>query len=74
MINQKKLIATFSLSFLQNCKKPGNGKKPFCVKTLEPIEVQIHSTSQNDRLNFSFLEDINVDCGKVARNGRKTAI
>ena len=49
-------------------------KKAFCVVTFAPIEVQTHSTSQNDHLNLSFVKDIYVDDEKVARNGRKTAI
>ena len=46
----------------------------FCVITFEPIEVQTLSAPQNDRLNLSFVKDNYVDGGKVARNGRKTAI
>ena len=46
----------------------------FCVITFEPIEVQTHSAPQKDRVNLSFVKDINVDGQKVARNGRKTAI
>ena len=46
----------------------------FCVINFEPIEVQTHSAPQNDRLNLSLVKDIDVDGGKVARNGRKTAI
>ena len=48
-------------------------KKAFCFITLEPIEVQTHPAPQNDHLNLIFVIDINVDDGKVARNGRKTA-
>ena len=47
-------------------------KNVFCVINFEPIEVQTHSAPQNDCLNLSFVK--NVDAGKVARNGRKTAI
>ena len=43
----------------------------FCVITFEPIGFQTHSAPQNDRLNLSFVK---VDGGKLARNGRKTAI
>ena len=48
----------------------------FCISliTFEPIKIQTCSASQNDRLNFSFVKDFYVDGGKVARNGRKTAI
>ena len=60
--------------FLQNGKKPELEKNALCVITFAPIEVQTHSTSQNDRLNLSFVKDSYVDGGKVARNGRKTAI
>jgi hypothetical protein len=46
----------------------------FCVITFEPIEVQTRSAPQNDPLNLSFVKDSYVDGGKLARNGRKTAI
>ena len=49
-------------------------KNALCVISFQPIEVQTHSAPQNDHLNFTFVKDINVDGGKVARNGRKTAI
>ena len=42
------------------------------VITFEPIEVQTCSAPQNDRLNFSFVKDIEVVGKKMARNGRKT--
>ena len=58
-MNRKKLIATFFAIFVIN---------------FEPIEVQTHSAPQKDRVNLSFVKDINVDGQKVARNGRKTAI
>ena len=46
----------------------------FCVITFQPIEVQTCSAPQNDRLNLSFVKDIYVDGGKLARDGPKTAI
>ena len=48
----------------------------FCVIFFETIEVQTRSAPQNDRLNLSFVKYIlkYVDGGKLARNGRKTAI
>ena len=46
----------------------------FYAIAIEPIKLQTHSASQNDRLNLSFVKDTYVDGGKVARNGRKTAI
>ena len=46
----------------------------FYAIAIEPIKVQTCSAPQNDRLNFSFVKDNYVDGGKVARNGRKTAI
>ena len=46
----------------------------FYVITFEPIEVQTRSAPQNDRLNLSFVKDIHVDGGKLARNGQKTTI
>ena len=45
-----------------------------CVKTFEPIKIRTCSSPQNDRLNLSFVKDINVVGNKMARNGRKTAI
>ena len=38
------------------------------------VKIQTRSVLQNDRLNFSFLEDIHVVLEKMARNGRKTDI
>ena len=70
----KKIAQNIFTIFLQNRKKTETEKDAFCVIIFEPIEVQTHSTSQNDRLNLSFVKDIYVDGGKVARNGRKTAI
>ena len=46
----------------------------FCVITFDTIEVHTRSAPQIDRLNLSFVKDIYVDGGKLARNGRKTAI
>ena len=46
----------------------------FYAIAIEPIKLQTHSASQNDRLNLSFVKDTYVDGGKVARNGPKTAI
>ena len=46
----------------------------FYAIAIEPIKLQTHSASQNDRLNLSFVKDSYVDGGKVARNGRKTTI
>ena len=59
-------------SFLQNHKKTETFS--FCVITFESIEFQTRSAPQNERLNLSFVKDTYVDCGKLARNGRKTAI
>ena len=49
-------------------------KIAFCVITFDPIKIQTHLAPQNDRLNLSFVKDIYADGGKLARNGRKTAI
>ena len=68
------MIATFSRFFLQNRKNPDTEKTAFFVINFEPSEVQTHSAPQNDRVNLSFVKDINVDGEKVARNGRKTVI
>ena len=46
----------------------------FCAITFEPIEVHSCSELQNDSQNLSFVKYIYVDSGKLARNGRKTAI
>ena len=40
----------------------------------EPIKIQTCSAPKNDRLNFVFMKDINVDSEKVAKNSSKTAI
>ena len=49
-------------------------KIAFCVITFDQIKIQTHSAPQNDRLNFSFVKDIHVDGGNLARKGCKTAI
>ena len=47
-------------------------KIAFCVITFEQIKIQSRSAPQNDRLNFSFVNDAYVDDEKLARNGQKT--
>ena len=42
--------------------------------TREPIKVQTHSTSQNDRQNLGFMKDIYGYGKKMARNGGKMVI
>ena len=56
-------LHVFSRLLLFNC--------PICVLC---HNFWTRSEPQNDRLNLSFVKDIYVDCGKLARNGRKTAI
>ena len=46
----------------------------FCVITFEAIDVQTRSAPQNGHLNLSFVKDIYVDGGKLAKNGRKMMI
>jgi hypothetical protein len=46
----------------------------FYAIAIEPIKLQTHSASQNDRLNLSCVKYTYVDGGKVARNGPKTAV
>ena len=46
----------------------------FYAIAIEQIKVQTHSASQNDRLDLSFVKDINSYGGNVAINGHKTAI
>ena len=70
--HQKQYIRNFF--FLQNPTKKKMEKIAFCVITFDQIKVQTHSAPQNDRLNFSFVEDIHVVREKKARNGRKTTI
>ena len=41
-----------------------------CVITFEPIKIKTHSASQDDHLNFSFVEDIYVVGEKMAKNGK----
>ena len=45
----------------------------FYAIAIEPIKLQTHSASQNDRLNLSFVKDTYVDGKILARNGQKTA-
>ena len=43
--------------------------------TGEPIKIQIRSASQNDRLDFSFLKDINAIAEKwLERVGKRTFV
>ena len=74
LLIEKNWLQHFHEFFLQNRKKTETEKNAFCVINFESIEVQTHSALQNDRLNLSFVKDIDVDGRKVARNGRKTAI
>ena len=46
----------------------------FWVITREPIKIQIHTASQNDRQNLDFLKDIYGYGKKMARNGGKMVI
>ena len=46
----------------------------FYAIAIEPIKLQTHSASQNDRLNLSFVKDSYVDGGKLARIGQKITI
>ena len=71
---QHKAASFSQVFFLQNQYKPETEILAFYAIAIEPIKLQTHSASQNDRLNLSFVKDIYVDGGKVARNGRKTAI
>ena len=45
-----------------------------CGITFEPNKISNCSAPQNDRLNHSFVKDINVVDNKIARNGCKMAI
>ena len=42
--------------------------------TREPIKIQIHTASQNDRQNLGFMKDIYGYGEKMARNGGKMVI
>ena len=46
----------------------------FYVITIEPIKVQTHSASQNDRLNLRFVKDKHVVGKKMTIYGLKMAI
>ena len=46
----------------------------FYAIAFEAIKIHKCSAPQNDRLNLSFVKDSYVDGGKLARNGRITAI
>ena len=50
--------------FLRNRTKTKKEKIAFCVITFEPIKIQTQSAPQNDRLNLSFVKDI--DGGNLA--------
>ena len=69
--HQKQYIQNF---FLLNRTKTKKEKIAFCVITFESIKIQTHSAPQNDHLNFSFVKDIHVDGGNLARNSCKTAL
>ena len=58
--------------FLQNHKNSETEIFAFCVITFESIQTRL--APQNDRLNLSFVKYIYANGGKLARNGRKTAI
>ena len=55
-------------------KKKRNETIVLRVITFEPIRIQTHSALQNDSLKLSFVKDVHVIGGKMARNGLKTAI
>ena len=46
----------------------------FDAIAIEPIKVQTHSASQNDRLNLSFVKDTYGNAKKMARKGGKMVI
>ena len=46
----------------------------FYAIAIEPIKLQTHSASQNDRLNLSFVKDESTYGKKMARNGLITVI
>ena len=50
--------------------------KPFVffVITFDPIKILTCSAPQNDRLNLSFVKDINLDGEKMTINSRKMLI
>ena len=46
----------------------------FYVIAIEPIKLQTHSVSQNDRLNLSFVKDTYGNAEKMARKFGKMVI
>ena len=46
----------------------------FYAIAIDPIKVQTRSTSQNDRLNLSFVKDTYDNVKKLARKGGKMVI
>ena len=46
----------------------------FYAIAIEPIKVQTHSASQNDRLNLSFVKDTYGNAKKMARKSGKMVI
>ena len=51
-------IAVHDDFFLQNQYKPETEIFAFWAITREPIKIQTHSASQNDRQNLGFMKDI----------------
>ena len=60
--------------FLQNRKKNETEIIAFFVTTFEPIKIQTCSAPLNDRLNLSFVMNINGGTEKLTRSGLKTPI
>ena len=46
----------------------------FYAIAIEPIKLQTHSASQNDRLNLSFVKDKHTNGKKMARKGPTTVV
>ena len=63
-----------TIKICDDCRLVVTSSFAFYVITFEPIEVQTRSAPQNDCLTLSFVKGTYVDCGKLARNGRKTTI
>ena len=60
--------------FVQNCQAPKMEILTFFNITFQPIEIEIRSASQNDRLNLSFVKDKHAYGKKMARKGPTSVV
>ena len=63
----KKIDRNIFTSFFSKSVKTEN--RNFSILAPQPIKIQIHSASQNDCLDFSFLKDIHAIAKKLLERG-----